>query len=52
MDDIAQMLEAQNARRRRDGRREITEADVEAQLREDDRWRTEHLGRTRRGDES
>lgn len=52
LDDIDQMLEAQNARRRRDGRREITEADVEEQVREDDRWRTEHLRRARQPGES
>ncbi|MDQ3720155.1 MAG: hypothetical protein M3350_05150 [Actinomycetota bacterium] len=49
LDDIDQMLEAQNARRRRDGRREISEEDVQAQVREDERWRTEQLGRARRG---
>ncbi|MDQ3586848.1 MAG: hypothetical protein M3375_00630 [Actinomycetota bacterium] len=48
LDDIDQMLEAQNTRRRRDGRREITERDVEAQVREDEQWRTEQLGRARR----
>ena len=48
LDDIDQMLEAQNARRRRDGRREINEEDVQAQVREDEQWRAEQLGRTRR----
>jgi|SRR5215210_11134 len=48
LDDVDQMLEAQNARRRRDGRPEITEEDVESRLREDERWRAEQLERTRR----
>ncbi len=51
LDDVDQMLEAQNARRRRDGRPEITEEDVEAQLRDDERWRAEQLERSRRRDE-
>src|SRR4051794_30619398 len=48
LDDVDQMLEAQNARRRRDGRPEITEEDVESRLRDDERWRAEQLERTRR----
>ena len=52
LDDVDQMLEAQNERRRRDGRPELTEEDVEARLREDERWRAEQLERTRRRDES
>jgi len=48
LDDVDQMLEAQNARRRRDGRREISEEDVQAQVRENEQWRAEQLGRTRR----
>jgi hypothetical protein len=50
LEDVDQMLEAQNARRRRDGRPEISEEDVEARLREDDRWRAEQLERSRRRD--
>jgi hypothetical protein len=41
LDDIDQMLEAQNARRRATGRRELTEDDVRAQVAEDERWREE-----------
>jgi hypothetical protein len=41
LDDIDQMLEAQNARRRARGRRELTEDDVRAQVAEDERWREE-----------
>ena len=51
LEDVDQMLEAQNERRRRSGRPELTEADVEAQLREDERWRAEQLERTRPRDE-
>ena len=41
LDDIEQMLEAQNARRRASGRPERTEDDVRAQVAEDERWREE-----------
>jgi hypothetical protein len=41
LDDIEQMLEAQNARRRASGRRELTEDDVRAQVAEDERLREE-----------
>jgi hypothetical protein len=44
LDDVDQMLEAQNARRRATGRRELTEDDVRRQVAEDERWR-EELGR-------
>jgi hypothetical protein len=49
LDDIDQMLEAQNARRRASGRPERTEADVRAQIAEDERWR-EELRRRARGE--
>jgi hypothetical protein len=41
LDDVDQMLEAQNARRRATGRRELTEDDVRRQVAEDERWREE-----------
>jgi hypothetical protein len=41
LDDIEQMLEAQNARRRASGRRELTEDDVRAQVAADERLREE-----------
>jgi hypothetical protein len=41
LDDMNQMLEAQNARRRATGRRELTEQDVRARVAEDERWREE-----------
>ena len=45
LDDVRQMLEAQNEMRRRRGARELTEADVEARVIEDERWKL----RMRRG---
>jgi hypothetical protein len=48
LDDVDQMLEAQNERRRRSGRRELTEEDIQAQVREDERWRAEQVERMRR----
>jgi hypothetical protein len=39
IDDVRQMLEAQNEMRRRRGARELTEADVEARVREDETWK-------------
>jgi hypothetical protein len=39
LEDVDQMLEAQNARRRATGRPELTEDDVRAQVAEDERWR-------------
>ena len=41
LDDLDQMLEAQNARRRASGRPELTEDDIRAQVAEDERWRDE-----------
>ena len=41
LDDVDQMIEAQNARRRASGRPEITEDDIRAQVAEDERWREE-----------
>jgi hypothetical protein len=47
IDDVDQMIEAQNARRRASGRREISEDDVRAQVAADDRWRQELRRRAR-----
>ena len=52
LDDIDQMLEAQNRRRRRDGRRELSEEDIEVQVREDQQWRADRLERSRRRNEA
>jgi hypothetical protein len=47
IDDVDQMIEAQNARRRASGRREISEDDVRAQVAADERWRQELRRRAR-----
>jgi hypothetical protein len=47
LEDLDQMLEAQNARRRASGRRELTEDDVRAQVAADERWREELRDRGR-----
>jgi hypothetical protein len=39
IDDVQQMLEAQNEMRRRRGARELTEADIETRVREDESWK-------------
>jgi hypothetical protein len=49
IDDVDQMIEAQNARRRASGRQEITEGDVRAQVAADERWRQELRRRARAG---
>jgi hypothetical protein len=41
LEDVDQMLEAQNARRRASGRPELTEDDVRARIAEDQRWQDE-----------
>jgi hypothetical protein len=47
IDDVDQMIEAQNMRRRASGRAEITEADIRAQVAADERWRDELRRRAR-----
>ena len=49
LDDVDQMIEAQNRRRRASGRTEITEDDVRAQVAADERWRDELKRRARKG---
>jgi hypothetical protein len=39
LDDVRQMLEAQNEMRRRRGAPELTEADIESRVREDEGWK-------------
>ena len=51
MEDMQQMLDAQNERRRKSGRPEITEEDVTAQVEDDRRWRDELIERYRRDSE-
>ena len=48
LDDVDQMLEAQNERRRASGRPEVTEEDIQERVAEDRRWRDE-LRRARHG---
>jgi hypothetical protein len=48
LDDVEQMLEAQNVRRRASGRPEITEEDAQAWVEEDERWRRELRERAER----
>ena len=52
LDDVEEMLEAQNARRRASGRPERTEEDIRAQVAEDERWRQELRRRARADDPS
>jgi hypothetical protein len=44
IDDVRQMLEAQNEMRRRRGAREMTEADLDAAVAEDERLRLQGRG--------
>lgn len=52
-EDVEQMLEAQNERRRRDGRPELSEADIVAQVEADEAELRERAARerARRGDD-
>ena len=45
LEDVDQMLEAQNERRRASGRRELTEEGIRAEVREEERWRKEQSER-------
>ena len=51
VEDVNQMLEAQNQRRRRSGRPVLTEEQVVAQVKEDERWKRELLERCQRKSE-
>src|SRR5437868_11984249 len=51
LDDVDQMLEAQNARRRATGRPERTEDDINAQVSEDRAFIDDYAERVRREDE-
>ena len=44
-EDVDQMIEAQNERRRASGRREISEAEIRGQVEEEERWRKEQAER-------
>jgi hypothetical protein len=45
LEDVDQMIEAQNERRRARGRREITEDEIRAEVEEAERWRKEQAQR-------
>jgi len=51
VDDVRQMIEAQNALRRKRGANEITELDVERQAREDQAFRARGRGPFAQGEE-
>jgi hypothetical protein len=51
VDDVQQMIDAQNALRRKRGAKEITEADVERQAREDQAIRARGRGPFAQGDD-
>jgi hypothetical protein len=51
LDDVDQMIEAQNARRRASGRPEITEDQVRSNVEDDERWRKEQAARYRSEEE-
>ena len=44
IDDVRQMLEAQNEMRRRRGAPDLTEADIEARVRDDETWKARMRG--------
>lgn len=44
IDDVRQMLEAQNEMRRRRGASELTAADVDQRVRDDERWKHQMRG--------
>lgn len=52
LEDVAQMLEAQNERRRKSGRAERTEEDIEMQVHEDRAFIDEYAERVRREKEA
>ncbi len=45
LDDVDQMIEAQNERRRASGRPEISEEGIRAEVQEEERWRKEQAER-------
>jgi hypothetical protein len=47
LQDVDQMLEAQNVRRRASGRAELTEEQIRADVEEAERWRKEQAARYR-----
>ena len=51
MEDVDQMIEAQNVRRRADGRPELTEEQIRGEVEDEERWREEELERYKRDHE-
>jgi len=51
LEDVDQMIEAQNERRRASGRPEISEDQIRTEVEEEERWRKEESERYRREDE-
>ncbi len=47
LEDVDQMIEAQNERRRASGRPEITEEQIRAEVEEEERWREQEARRYR-----
>jgi hypothetical protein len=47
LEDVDQMIEAQNARRRASGRPEISEEEIREQVEREERWRKEQAERYR-----
>ena len=52
LEDLDQMLEAQNERRRASGRDELTEEGIRERVADDERWRREQSESWRSGSES
>jgi hypothetical protein len=52
LEDVDQMIEAQNERRRASGRPEITEDQIRAEVEQEERWRKEEAERYRRDEEA
>ncbi len=51
LEDVDQMIEAQNVRRRASGRPVISEEQIRAEVEEEERWRKEQAERYRQGPE-
>jgi hypothetical protein len=52
LEDVDQMIEAQNERRRASGRPEITEDQIRAEVEQEERWRKEEAERYRQSEDT
>jgi hypothetical protein len=52
LEDVDQMIEAQNERRRASGRPEISEEQIRTEVEQEERWRKEEAERYRRDSEA